>query len=279
MFVNKFKINTTTLSSGATATTINIPLVTTTQNVDYAELIERVFVNEETERAINPIVDYDKVRYLPLDKTDKQVRSITYDIYLINNGSYVGFYGDIGFVNDDITFRKDSFFQTNLYLGFYDTDNPLTQNLVSYITLFPELKPIDLIPAGQPKVGWPKPASQISIKFVVDSPFLNPMGFAEGYHIYDYKSELNIGDTKYLYMKAMFRNAKSGKMTNMMVKNTAQPIDKLVHELYTRYVLKRTQTGYYYFIDDTYQGNTAGANNIVYNNDTCTVTLYEVNAT
>lgn len=278
MFVNKFRINPTTFASGATATTINIPLVTTIQNVDYAELIERVFVDVETEKAINPIVDYDKVRYLPLDLLDKQVRTITYDVYLLKNGNYVGFYGDVGFVNDDITFRKESFSQTNLYLGFYDTDNPLTQNLVTYITLYPELKKIDLIPAGQPKAGWPKPASQISIKFVVDSPFYNPMGFAEGYHIYDYKSELNIGESKYLYMKAVFRNAKTGKITNLMVKNTAQPIDSLVHELYTRYVLKRTQTGYYYHIDETYKGNN---NNVVYNNgdSSCTVTLYEVNAT
>ena len=279
MFVNKFKINATTLSSGSTTIDLSIPIVMTNQNVDNAELIEKVFVDEETERAINPIVDYDKVRYLPLDKNNNQIKTITYDVYLLKNGAYVGFYGDVGFVNDDITFRKESFFQSNLYLGFYDSDNPLTQRLVTYITLFPELKNMDLIQAGQPKAGWPKPASQISIKFVVDSPFFNPMGFAEGYHIYDYKSELAIGASKYLYMKAIFRNAKTGKITNMMVKNTAQPIDKLVHELYTRYELKRTQTGYYYVIDNTYQGNTPGPSNVVYNNDTCTVTLYEVNAT
>jgi hypothetical protein len=278
MFANKFKINTTTLATGTTATTINIPIVMTTENVDNAELIERVFVDTEVENAINPIVDYDRVRFLPLDKQGKQIKTITYDIYLIENGVYKGFYGDIGFVNDDITFRKESFKSSNLFLGFYDTDNPLTQNLVSYITLFPELKPIDLIPSGQPKAGYPKPASQIPVKFVVDSPFFNPKGFAEGYHIYDYKSGLNIGDTKYLYMKAVFRNAKTGKLTNLMVKNTAQPIDKLVHELYTRYELKRTPTGFYYSIDDTYQGNASNSSNVVYNNDTCTVTLYEVNA-
>jgi len=277
MFVNKFRVNPTLYSSGATATTISIPIVMTTQNVDNAELIEKVFVETEVENAINPIVDYDKVRFLPLDKQGNQVRTITYDIYLLENGIYKGFYGDIGFVNDDITFRKDSFTKTNLFLGFYDTDNPLTQNLVSYITLFSELKSIDLIPAGQPKAGYPKPASQISLKFVVDSPYFYPMGFAEGYHIYDYKTELNIGQSKYLYMKAVFRNAKTGKLTNLMRLNTPQPIESLVHELYTRYELKRTSTGYYYVIDDTYIS--PATTNVVYNNDTCTVTLYEVNAT
>jgi hypothetical protein len=279
MFVNKFKINPTTLASGTTDISINIPLNTTTQNVDYAELIEKVFVDVETERAINPIIDYEKARYLPLDKQGRQIKTITYDVYLLKNNAYVGFYGDVGFVDDDIIFRKESFNQTNLYLAFYDSDNALTQNLVSYITLYPELKPIDLIPAGQPKAGWPKPASQIPIKFVVDSPFFNPMGFAEGYYLYDYKNLLAIGETKYLYMKAIFRNAKTGKLVNMMVKNVAQPIDKLVRELYTRYELKRLPNGYFYVIDDTYQGNTFGSNNVVYNNDQCKVTLYEINAT
>ena len=271
MFVNKFRINPSLYASGSTATTINIPIVMTTQDVDNAELIEKVFVETEVENAINPIVDYDRVRFVPLDRQDRQIKTITYDVYLIENGVYKGFYGDVGFVNDDIKFRKESFTQTHLFLGFYDTDNPLTQNLVSYITLFSELKPIDLLPNG-----YPKPASQVSLKFVVDSPFYHPMGFAEGYHIYDYKTELNIGESKYLYMKAVFRNAKTGKITNLMRLNTPQPIESLVHELYTRYVLKRTSTGYYYMIDDSYGSNPT---NVVYNNDTCKVTLYEVNAT
>ena len=78
-------------------------------------------------------------------------------------------------------------------------------------------------------------------------------------------------------MKAIFRNAKTGKLTNLMRLNTPQPIESLVHELYTRYELKRTSTGYYYVIDDTYIS--PATTNVVYNNDTCTVTLYEVNAT
>ena len=282
MFVNKFKIN-LNLGTGTTATTITVPIITTSQLVDNAELIQRVFVDTETELAINPIIDYEKVRFLPLDLQGNQIEKIVYDIYLLGQqGNYVGFYGDIGFTNDDIKFKKESFKKTQLVLNFYDSDNALTQNLVTYITLFSELNTSDLYPVGTPNVvpGTPKPASQIPINFVVENPLINPRGFAEGFHIYDYKSKFKIGEERYLYMRASLRNAKTGKAVNLMVKNSAQPIDKLVNELYTRVKMKRTNTGFYYEIDSTYQGNgISGANNVTYNTDTCKVTLYEIKAT
>jgi len=66
-----------------------------------------------------------------------------------------------------------------------------------------------------------------------------------------------------------------------MVKNTAQPIDVLVHELYTRYKLIRTTTGYYYEIDDQYQGNnpTGSNNNVTYATNTAYLKLYEIKST
>lgn len=284
MFVNKYKINLSTIGTGVTATTITVPIVMTSQNVDNAELIQRVFVDTEVEYAINPILDYEKVRFLPLDLLGNHIDKITYDIYLLDStGNYKGFYGNIGFIDDDIKYRKESFKQTFLNLNFYDTDNPLTQRLVTFTTLYSELNTSDLLQPPLPPntiPGTPKPAVQIPVNFVVENPLLNPRGFAEGYHLYDYKSNLKIGSSKYLYMKALFKNSKTGKIVNLMVKNAAQPIDKLVHELYTRFKLVRNSTGFYYEIDNTYQGNGgSGVNNVVYNSNTCKVTLYEIKAT
>ena len=292
MFANKYKINLTTIDTGTTATTITVPFFMEFQNVDNAELIERVFVETEVENAINPIIDYEKVRFLPLDSLGNHIDKIIYDIYLFDStGNYSGFYGDIGFNDDDIKFRKQSFKQTFLNLSFYDSDNPLTQRLVTFMTLYSALNSSDLL-VPTPSVplppntipGTPKPAVQIPVNFVVENPLLNPNGFAEGFHIYDYKSGLNIGIPKYLYMRATFKNSKTGKSVNLMVKNTPQPIDKLVHELYTKYKLIRTTTGFYYEIDDTYHGNAVPGtptvpNNVVYNSNSCTVTLYEIKAT
>lgn len=282
MYVNNYKINLSTMSSGATATTINIPISMEYQLVDTAELIDRVFVKTETENAINPILNYDRVRFMPINPSDNPVTSLTYDIRLFNSsGVYGNFYSDIGFVYDDVKFSKNSFNQSFLRLSFYDSDDPMVQNLVGYMTLFCRLAPTDLLSGGTGAIstGQPKPINQIPIKFTVENPLINRRGFGEGFHLYYYKDSLNIGETKYLYMKASFNNAKTGKKTNLMVKNTPQNIENLVHELYTRYKITRTTTGYYYEVDDHYHGNgTSGVNNVTYFGNGPTIDLYEVKA-
>jgi hypothetical protein len=81
-------------------------------------------------------------------------------------------------------------------------------------------------------------------------------------------------------MRASFKNAKTGKSTNLMVENAAADIDDLVHLLYTRYKLVRTNTGYYYQIDDTYHGLTGvtGPNNVTYASNDVTIKLYQIQA-
>lgn len=286
MFVNRYQINLSTVATGTTATTINIPINMEYQLVDQSELIQKVFVETEVEKAINPILDYEKVRFLPLDLFGNHIDKVTYNLNLTGST----FYGQIGFTNDDIKYQKNSFKQSFLNLAFYDTDNPLNQRLISNITLFAELSKNDLLPdvatqiinygmqIGQP--GQPKPANEIPLTFVLQNPIINRTGFAEGYHLYDYKDELNIGDSKALYMRASFKNAKTGKSTNLMVQNAPDTIDNLVHLLYTKYILKRDNTGYYYEIDDTYHGLTAitGTNNVTYAGNNVTIDLYQIQA-
>jgi hypothetical protein len=281
---NRYQINLTTISSASTATTINIPINMEYQLVDQSELINRDFVDVEVEKAINPILDYEKVRFLPLDTNNVHIDQITYNLnLLLSGGTTLGAtdYESIGFNDDDIKFERENFKQTFLNLSFYDTDNPLVQRLISNITIFSEINPSDLLPinttTGIP--GQPKPAKQIHLTFVLTNPILNPRGFSEGYHLYDYKDELKIGEYKYLYMRASFKNAKTGKNTNLMVDSIPYSIDNLVHTLYTRYKLIRTNTGFYYEIDDTYHGNgVVGPNNVSYASNNVTVNLYQIQA-
>jgi len=272
MFANQYKINTSTLATGTTATTINIPITLEYQMVDQSDLIERVFVDTETENAINPIIDYEKTRFLPNDSNGVNLDKITYSLNL--NGAVT--YEDIGLNDNDIKFNTDAFKQTFLVLSFFDSDNPLTQNLISFITLFSKITPMDLSQSnvGVNSGGAVKPASQISLTFSVDNPVINPMGNAEGFYIYDYKDELELnGPPKYLYMKGTFNNAKTGKSTNLMVSDTALPIEDLIGKLHTRYVLVRINDGYYYEIDSTY------SNNVTYTTNNATVKLYQILAT
>lgn len=277
MFANRYQINLSTLATGTTATTINIPINLEYQIVDQGELIERVFVQTEVEKAINPILDYEKVRFLPTTLSGVHVDEITYTLNISGATSY----GGVGFTDDDIKYEKNNFAYSFVNLGFYDTDNPLNQRLINDITLFSHLTAGDLLPfsatTGIP--GQPKPALQIPLNFTVSNPILNPRGFAEGYHIYDYKDELNIGDSKYLYMRASFKNAKTGKSINLMNQLAPDTINNLVHKLYTRYILTRTTTGYYYELDDTYHGDgTSGPNNVTYNSNNVTINLYLIQA-
>jgi hypothetical protein len=286
MIANRYQINLSTISSGATDIYLNIPLSLESQEIGKSELIQTKFVDVETEKAINPILDYDKVRFLPVNSNNVNINKITYALDLTGSTKY----GSIGFDNDDIKFERNNFKQTFLYLAFYDTDNPMNQRLVSYITLFSEITPSNLLPNNETQtaiygsvIGLPgqtKPAIEIPLQFTLSSPIFNPRGFNEGYHLYDYKDELDIGQSKYLYMKASFKNAKTGKTTGLMVKNTSQlKIDEVIKEVYTRYKLFRTITGYYYQIDNTYQiDTTTGVNNVSISNapSDILINLYQI---
>ena len=117
--------------------------------------------------------------------------------------------------------------------------------------------------------------------FKLENPLVKKRAFGEGFHVYYYGDDLNIGDSKFLYIKASFKNAKNGTLTNLMVKNVPQNIENLVHELYTRIIISRTQTGYYYKIDNTYQGNPSlnyTSNNVTYSNNNVNIEFYQVSA-
>jgi hypothetical protein len=292
MFVNRYQINLTTLSASTTAMTINIPITLESQEIGQSELIDRIFVDVQVENAINPISDYDKVRFMPIGSNNKPIVSISYNLDLTGSTDYSA----IGFTNDDIKYEKSCFKESFIYMAFFDTPNPLTQRLIAYNTIFSKLNDNDLLgPESQQTAatgigipGQPRPANQVKLHFIVQNPILRPKGFSEGFYLYDYRDELKIGETKYLYMRASFKNAKTGKSVNLMVKNsqppaTPLPIDKVVHELYTRYILSRDTTGYYYKLDETYQGNldsfgnvVVGPNNVSHVVNDVTINLYQI---
>lgn len=266
MYVNKVKITLNSIS-GKTDTYINIPLIQDTDLTGKAELIEDVFVKSETEKAINPIVDNDLVRFIPTNESGEISNKLRYVLDLLGNKTY----GSIGFTDDDIKFEKNNFTNSFLNLNFYDSDNPLQQNLISFSTIFCALDQTDLVQAnGSIGLGIPKPANEIYLVFDLDNPLANSRGLSEGYYLYGLKSSLNIGESRSLYMRASFKNSKTGKVTNLMNANVSVPIDQVMTKLYTKYILYRTATGYYYKLDTTY------SNNISINGISTNINLYQI---
>lgn len=281
MPVNRYKINVTNQKTvvtdlgpnpvvvNPTATTVNIPINLEYQMVDQSEIVEREFVDKEVKESINVIFDYEKIRLTPITPNDNQVDEITYNINLLDSNTFpnVTYYGDIGFVYDDVKFRKNNFTRSFVRLSFYDSDVTTDQRLISFMTLFSRLT-IDDIASN----NLPNPVSTIPVKFKVSDPIANPDGISEGYYLYNFKDEVTNTLPKELYMRASFNNAKTGKSTNLMTESTPLSIDNLVTKLHTKYILTRDNDGYYYEIDPTYSTNVSYVGNSV------VVDLYEVQA-
>lgn len=280
-----YKINSFSLLSATTATTINIPITLEYQLVDNAELVEEEFVDVQVQKAINPILDYDKARFIPVNISDStsHVVNVIYNVNFLDTNNLIkipSYYSDLGFNDSDLKFERNNFKESFLSLSFYDSDNPLIQNLVTELDIYSILTRDSFYPAGSPKPiipGQPKPAGQIPVKFTLSNPLLVSRGFYEGYHIYDYKDEYVIGLPQSLYMKGTYMNAKTGSITNLMTEPIAYKIDNLVNKLYTKYNLFRDTTGFYYQVDNSYGTNVIYSTNAGNpNNSDVTINLYQI---
>lgn len=280
MPVNKYTIRKEDLGANVE---IKIPLTLDFGSVDQSEVVNRVFVEEEVEKSINPIIDYETTRFIPIHSNGDRIKDIIYKpIFLDNNGGLPvdTKYSDIGFSNDDIRFNKNRFKQSFLRLSFYDSDKPTNQNLVTFITIFCRIYLGDLndIVDGNgtpsPLGGIPKSASAIPVRFMLTDPILQPDGFHEGFHLYYFKNELKKNDVvpKELYMRAEFNNAATGKTTRFITTPDTLPINEVIGKLHTRYLLTRTNTGYFYSIDPNYNGG----ENIIEVGTDLTINLYEI---
>tara|TARA_Y100000592_G_scaffold99744_1_gene176987 strand:- start:18 stop:860 length:843 start_codon:yes stop_codon:yes gene_type:complete len=279
MFVKKYKLlNNLT---GNTAYNINVPVGNNSGLVGQQEVIERDFVNIEVDKAVNIIFDYEKVKVLPISNSDTIVNNITYKVNLLNSTATAFNTGlkwaDIGFNDDDLRFKKNSFIKSFLRLDFYDSDIVSNQNLISFITLFPKFSHNDMIDGTIPS------ANSYQVNFVLGNPLVDRKKNGEGFSLYHFKDEI-LPDPlppKNLYMRATFNNAKEGTSTGLMSSNSLTlNIDDLIsstegttveNNLYTKYVLFRDETGYFYKIDTNYSGNVneSGGYNI---------NLYQINA-
>lgn len=304
MFVKKYKLlkNLT----GSAGYNINIPIGNNSGFVGQQDIIEKEFINIEVEKAVNIIFDYEKIKLLPY-KVD------TPNTYLIDNITYVvnvlnkplpsiitglplaSFnksvkWSDIGFNDSDLSSKKKSFTKSFLRLDFYDSDIVSNQNLISSITLFPKFNNDDIIDDKIPQ------AINYDLSFKLGNPLTDRNKNGEGFALYHFKDEIlpKPLPSKNLYARATFNNAKEGTSTGLMSSDkTTLYIDELIgstenklpygsvkNNLYTKYILTRGDTGYFYEIDTMYSNNVTFKRNGTTPNITndYTINLYQINA-
>ena len=289
MLVDRYQVKIPRIDSSAT--TINVPIDLTPQMVDQSEIVNREFVSVEVDNAINPTLDYEKVRFLPASVSPNAtattvnpanvviMQQVIYKISLLDGSNYFSTnpngttYADAGFSDDDLRYRKNKLTKSFLQLSFYDSDILTDQRLVGSMAINPNITLADINPNSQLY-----PVADKLLEFRLRNPLTDDESFGEGFFVYHFKDEVDINLPEFLYMRATFNNAKTGVATGLMVTNITLAIDELVDQLHTRYVLHRTVTGYYYAIDDEF-GVTP--NNVYYNPPfpapSVTINLYEVN--
>lgn len=295
MLVNKIRINKRLLETN-NGKEITLPLDLTTQNVDQHDIIQEKFINVEVDKSINPITDFEQVRLKPtkdlISPLSNIIRTINYSIHILDeNKNYTdASYGDVGFKEDDIKFRKNSFNNSFLRLNFYDSDDVNTQRLMSYIVIYPIVNkkffsssntPRDAFFKTNGNNGWGNinPVKNINLEFTVGDSLIDKSLDGEGFFIYHYKDEINDKTPKELFMSASFNNAKTGKILRLISTDTKPKVDKLntptnntalKNNLYTKYLLKKDNTGFYYSIDANY------STNVKINSDSYEVKLYQI---
>lgn len=275
MSVNKYTVNLSQFQKEGddpiTGSTIVLPLGTNFQLVDQDEIVQTKFVEAEIDKAINPILDYDKIKLNPAiitNQTIVRVENVTYNVHFLNSSNQFNpysYFGDIGFDNFDIKFRKNVFTKTFLRLNFYDSDIPTNQRLISFVTLFARINQSNYSTGVSSPWGTITPVNNFKIEFIVSNNMVNRSLSGEGFFLYHFKDEITESLPKELFMRAEFNNAKNGKTIDMMsTSSTTTPIDDLIvttqgttstNNVFTKYILKRVDNQYYYEIDTTYSSN------------------------
>jgi len=287
MSVNKFTINLKQLTS-QTGVTMNIPVSMGYQLVDQDEIVQTKFVDVEINNSINATLDYDRMKFNPvtiIGQGVSAIENILYRVHFLNSSNQFdpySYFGDIGFDNFDIKFRKKAFTKSFLRLNFYDSDIPTNQRLISFITLFPKIVPTDYSAGGSTPWGTITPVNNLKIQFELGDNSIDRSLNSQGFFIYHYKDEVTDIIPKELYMRADFNNAKNGKTTGMMSTSvTTNTIDNLIvttqgsnntNNVFTKYILSKVGDKYVYNIDTTYSTNVQ-----VVSNDYI-VDLYQITA-
>jgi len=229
MFVDRKKIRIETLTSAAT---IDIPIVIDAIPSDNTDLVKTRFVDNEVKKAINPIIDYKKVRFKPAvikNNVWTIVPEVKINLEFFNKDVtpiYSNFYRSLGFTSDDLFCRANRVMKSFLTLNYYKSTNPTDNLLLTTSNIFTQ------IGDDQKDVyGNVLKNNLCPISYEIGDPTLKPDMVHEGFHIYWYEELIKTSpNNEYVfYLSPTYQNADNGEVSVMTpVKSVLNSANKAI---------------------------------------------------
>lgn len=194
--------------------------------------------------------------------------------------------GYLDFTDNDIFYQKSKVKKSFLRLSFYDSNDPLTQSLLYYSTIFLDsgelygkyVRQKDAIDNFE--INWDYavglcPSNEISARVDTQLVITNEYDrtkSAEGFNIYLFAEDMNVNSSSTIYMKAEFNHAGNGKTLPLVLIKTDEELkngillDDYLSRLYIKINLDYINNNYHYYFDE--DDISMDSNNII-------LTLYE----
>jgi hypothetical protein len=237
-----------------------------------------------------------------IDDTPKTREGLYTDENFVNSSNLIGY---LGFTDDDIYNQKNRVKQSFIRLSFYDSDNPLTQNLLYYSTIFFDSG--DLFGKYVKRKAWLEEedeeydhlitpvvwsptadtdaCSAVTSQLMVNDEY-DMTRSGEGFNLYLFREDAPIeNDPQDIYMKIEFNHAGIGRTVPLIYwpKEDDSPkkltIENYLENLYIKVRIALTEKGYVYTFPNTVSSedtnNGGKRNGIVWENERLVLNLFE----
>lgn len=237
-----------------------------------------------------------------IDDTPKTREGLYTDENFVNSSNLIGY---LGFTDDDIYNQKNRVKQSFIRLSFYDSDNPLTQNLLYYSTIFfdsgdlfgkyvkrkawleEEDEEYDhlITPVVWSQTADTDACSAVTSQLMVNDEY-DMTRSGEGFNLYLFRQDAPIeNDPQDIYMKIEFNHAGIGRTVPLIYwpKEGNSPkkltIENYLKNLYIKVRIALTEKGYVYTFPDTISADDTEhggrKNGIVWENERLVLNLFE----
>ena len=236
--------------------------------------------------------------------TPVQQELLYYDEDFVNSSNLLGY---LGFTDEDVYNQKNRVKKTFIRLSFYDSENPLTQNLLYYSTIFLDSGELfgrfvkrkarlmdedpDYDEALNPVVWSPTAKTDVESAVTSQLTVNDEYDFTksgEGFNLYLFREDAPVdeNDPQDIYMKVEFNHAGFGRTVPLIMwpKNEiGQPqaltVENYLKNLYIRVRIALSDRGYVYSFPDAVSSENEEAggrrNGIVWENERLVLNLFE----